>query len=145
MKSAQIREFSGQYRFLSNFWPINPKTLHGYPTVEHFYQAMKTFDERDRKAIRLADTPGQAKRMGRKVHMRPDWEIQKQSIMAYAVGRKFRLNPELGQKLLDTGDRDLIEGNMWNDTYWGVCNGIGLNKLGSILMQTRESLQRGEP
>ena len=54
---------------------------------------------------------------------------------------KFTQNEELKKKLIDTGDATLIEGNTWNDTFWGVCNGVGENNLGKILMKIREELK----
>ena len=48
--------------------------------------------------------------------------------------------PELRTKLADTEDEELIEGNTWNDTYWGVCRGVGENHLGKLLMEVREML-----
>ena len=35
-----------------------------------------------------------------------------------------------------------IEGNTWNDTFWGVCNGQGQNWLGKILMLVRSELNK---
>ena len=57
------------------------------------------------------------------------------------VNAKFSTNESLKKRLLETGDEELIEGNTWNDTYWGVCKGVGLNKLGEILMRVREELK----
>ena len=34
----------------------------------------------------------------------------------------------------------IVEENVWNDTYWGVCRGRGLNKLGEILMVVRNKI-----
>ena len=56
--------------------------------------------------------------------------------MEMCVFRKFR-NPHLKELLLATGTAELIEGNTWNDTYWGVCNGKGKNMLGKTLMDCR--------
>lgn len=42
---------------------------------------------------------------------------------------KFTHNPELKALLIKTGDAYLEETNTWHDTYWGVCNGKGLNNL----------------
>ena len=53
---------------------------------------------------------------------------------------KFTTNPNLAKRLLDTGDEELIEGNDWNDIFWGVCNGKGENNLGKILMRIRNEL-----
>ena len=58
------------------------------------------------------------------------------------VLEKFKQNPELKQKLLETGNQELIEGNTWNDTFWGVCNGQGQNWLGKILMLARSELNK---
>jgi predicted NAD-dependent protein-ADP-ribosyltransferase YbiA (DUF1768 family) len=64
--------------------------------------------------------------------------------MTEIVGEKFNQNPELKEKLLATKDIELVEGNHWHDTYWGVCNGVGENHLGKILMAYRDGTQEGE-
>lgn len=140
---APIESFAGEFRFLSNFWPADVK-LDGmtFRTVEHAYQAAKTNDIEERAAIQALDSPGQAKRAGRKVRMRPDWEVVKVKIMTELVTQKFTSQP-LRAKLLTTGDRILIEGNTWNDRFWGVCNGSGRNVLGHILMGVREEARVG--
>lgn len=53
---------------------------------------------------------------------------------------KFR-NPELRDKLVATGDAEIVEGNWWGDKFWGVCRGVGENHLGKILMRIRTELQ----
>ena len=50
---------------------------------------------------------------------------------------------DLKEKLLATGDAELIEGNHWGDVIWGVCNGIGENNLGKLLMNIRNDLKCG--
>lgn len=89
----EIKQFMGPFRFLSNFYP-SEITHNGiaYPTVEHFYQAMKCVDKNEAFAIANAATPVQAKRMGRKVKIRPDWESIKEQIMGFALWEKFK-NP----------------------------------------------------
>lgn len=137
-----IDTFSGEHRFLSNFHP-SPVHMYGdvYPTVEHAYQAAKSNDPAVRAWVREAFSPGQAKRMGRKIDLRPDWQDIKFSVMYTLVTRKFQGNQDLHDLLLATGDAELVEGNTWNDTYWGVCNGVGENYLGKILMQVRANLE----
>ena len=54
---------------------------------------------------------------------------------------KFTQNPNLAQLLIETGDATLIEGNNWDDVVWGVCNGVGENRLGKILMQIRTEIK----
>ena len=100
---------------------------------------MKTLDINQRSAIANASTPGLAKKMGRSVSLRPDWEDIKDDVMLEGLYRKFT-NDELAEWLLDTGDEELVEGNWWGDRYWDVCKGIGQNKLGKLLMKVREEL-----
>lgn len=136
-----IALFDGEYAFLSNFYS-SPITISGinFPTVEHAFQALKTIDAEERKKIAVAATPGQAKRLGRKVQLRQDWEEVKENVMYICLKAKFDI-PELREKLLATGESELIEGNWWGDTYWGVCNGIGQNRLGQLLMRLRTELK----
>lgn len=138
-----IDSFSGEYSFLSNFHlcRIEHEGII-YPSTEHAYQAAKTLDEQQRKQIANAPTPSKAKKMGRKVTLRNDWEDVKLDVMMELVKKKFQ-NKELANKLLATGSQKLVEGNYWHDYYWGVCNGKGQNHLGKILMEIREELLRG--
>jgi ribA/ribD-fused uncharacterized protein len=114
-----------------------------YASVEHAYQAYKTLDHDTRKMIREATSPGAAKKLGQSVTVRPDWESVKVNIMRDLVRRKFE-NPFMTPLLLATGDALLVEGNWWGDTFWGVCNGVGQNWLGCILMDVREEFQKQE-
>lgn len=142
-----IERFTEEYRFLSNFYPSritvvvpcwkDTNTQCYADTVEHAYQAAKTLDPEDYLHVISAPDPGSAKRRGRGIDIRPDWEDVKLGYMNEYVRAKFRI-PELAEKLLATGDRELIEGNSWKDTYWGVCNGVGENHLGRILMTIRD-------
>lgn len=137
-----IGEFQGPYRFLSNFWPAEV-TLDGvaYPTVEHAFQAAKTLDAKEREAIRTQGTPGEARKHGKLVHLRSDWETIKVDIMRELLRQKFSKEP-LRSKLLMTNRAELVEGNHWNDTFWGVYKGVGHNQLGLLLMGIRAELRR---
>ncbi len=139
MKS--IEKFSGEYRWLSNFWPAEVM-LDGvkYPTVEHAYQAAKTTDEQIRAEIQVLPTPGRAKRA--RVELRPDWEEIKVMVMSRLLVQKFSPGSDLGKQLVATGYVKIIEGNKWKDTFWGVCDGIGKNHLGRLLMAIRRELRK---
>ena len=132
-----IDQFTGDYDFLSNFHP-SPIEVDGvvYPTVEHAFQAAKTFDRTEKQSVAEAATPGLAKRIGRKVRLRPDWEQVKIGIMEDLVRLKFTTHADLREKLLATGDAQLVEGNTWNDRFWGVCRGQGRNELGQSTMES---------
>lgn len=132
-----IDSFTGRYEFLSNFFEL-PVVYDGikYRNSEAAFQAQKTEDRSIRKEF--ADLPPNlAKRKGRHVTLRPDWDIIKDSVMYMVCRCKFEQNPVYLEKLLETGDAELVEGNTWGDTYWGVCNGVGENQLGKTLMRIR--------
>ena len=142
-----INNFKGYYAFLSNFYVINI-TIEGklWRTSEAMYMSCKTTNANDRELIRLADTAGQAKRIGRKVTLRPDWESIKDEVMLRCLRRKFTTNQECKEKLMATINHELVEGNYWHDNYWGNCkcnkciHKVGVNKLGKLLMQIRAEL-----
>jgi N-glycosidase YbiA len=135
--SDKITRFQGDYYFLSNFYPISVWYDGArYPSVEHAYQAAKTLDREERRKILLAPHAGSAKRIGRTVTLRSDWESIKETVMFELVLQKFARR-SLRKRLEATDSCQLVEGNTWNDTYWGVCDGKGKNKLGKILMSVR--------
>lgn len=133
-----ITEFRGDNFFLSNFYPA-PVVYQGvrFENSEAAFQAAKC-PRRMQEFCGL--NPSEAKRLGRRVGLRIDWEEVKFGVMYQVCKAKFTQNPDLTQKLIDTGDAELIEGNTWGDKVWGVCNGVGENYLGKILMQIREEL-----
>ena len=145
MSKSKIDSFSGNYDFLSNFYPVVVE-LDGvkYTSVEHAYQAAKTLDLEEREVFRDSPTPAIAKKLGKKVQIREDWEEVKIEIMTNLVWQKFNDYEDLGKKLIDTRNAELVEGNWWNDKFWGVCRGEGLNWLGKILMAVREDLKKSK-
>lgn len=137
----QISEFNGEFRFLSNFYNA-PVLFNGirYRNTEAAFQAQK----QPERAQEFADLPpNHAKSLGRKLKLRADWERVKQQVMLELTRAKYTQNQFLAERLLATGNAELIEGNYWNDTYWGVCRGVGRNELGKILMQVRDELRNG--
>lgn len=69
------------------------------------------------------------KRAGRAIEMRPEWDSEKLEIMERLVLAKFSQSQDLSQRLRDTEDEELNEGNYWGDTFWGMCRGRGQNHL----------------
>ena len=136
-----ISEFRGQYYFLSNFYEA-PVTWDGltYPNNEAAFQSAKLEDRRAREQFVNLD-PSSAKRLGRRIQLRPDWEQIKYNVMQEICIAKFTQNKDLRERLLATGDKYLEEGNTWGDTVWGTVDGKGLNMLGKILMQVRDQLR----
>ena len=140
-----IFEFRGPTRWLSNFEyaevTIDGKT---YATNEHYYQACKAFTEQAHETIRTRVTPGEAKKLGQLVLLRPDWEEIKDAVMLKGLRAKFAPGTPLAYRLLATKDSVLVEGNNWGDRVWGaVWDGhqwVGENRLGKMLMQVRQEL-----
>ena len=136
-----IDKFEGRYAFLSNFTPA-PVVLDGvrYPSVEHAYQAAKTVDPAERETVRSAPSAAKAKRAGKTVTKRPDWEAVRLPVMADLTVQKYAPGSSYAVLLVATGDEELIEGNWWHDYFWGQCNGQGQNHLGKLLMARRTTL-----
>jgi ribA/ribD-fused uncharacterized protein len=156
-----IDSFKGEYAFLSNFWPwvdgvmvmTEPVVLKGrvFPSAEHAYQACKTLSEEEQRRVAGALTPGKAKAIGRSLVLRPDWEQKKVGIMRLVIQAKFAPTTRLSHELMLTGDKRLVEGNTWDDDFWGCVQTtpggvwIGRNELGRLLMEQRTALQHDIP
>ena len=131
----------GKYFFLSNFFPCQ---LHDvdfpditYQSVEAAFQAAKVTTRSERAAFSDAD-PSTAKRLGRRVRLRPDWESIKDSVMEQYLCQKFS-SPQLVAQLKAVTE-PIVEDNTWGDRYWGRCNGYGRNRLGQLLEKIKAEI-----
>lgn len=152
MEIRTIDSFSGEYRPLSNFWPV--KVYYDgltYTTVEHAYQAAKTLDLSSREKICKLPTAGKAKKFWDKnqnPNPTPHWEENKLDIMRDLIQKKFSLDNQilLVKLLVDTDDSKIIEGNRWKDTFWGMVKEgdtwVGENNLGTLLVERRADYLR---
>ncbi|WP_157978265.1 MULTISPECIES: NADAR family protein [Nocardia] len=142
-----IDSFDGPFRFLSNFYP-HPFQFRGFDcaTSEHVFAGVKTTDREWIGRILAAPTPQAAKQLGRRAPLRPNWDRDRVLYMRAILHAKFTSDPDLTQRLLDTGDALLIEGNTWGDDYWGrvlrpgLATAVGHNWLGRSLMRLRSEL-----
>ena len=133
-----IERFKGEFEFLSNFFE-HKIILDGeeYATLEHAYQASKCLTLDCRKMFRNPRLrAGTAKKLGRRVLIRSDWEEVKDQVMLDLLRKKFS-DPDLKKLLQNTTPCALVEVNNWDDHYWGV-DGWGKNMLGKLLMQVRD-------
>jgi ribA/ribD-fused uncharacterized protein len=138
-----IKEFQGDYRWLSNFWPVEIEyNSRVFQSVEHAYMAQKNLSDVWQEFCVNETDPKLVKKMSLEIRLRSDWEEVKLSIMEDLIRIKFA-NPTLKEQLLDTGDDLIQEGNTWGDTFWGVDleTGAGKNLLGKIIMKVREELK----
>lgn len=151
MSQDLITSFKGRNYFLSNFSKSKIEyDGYTYENAEAAFHAQKN-DSSTYKHLMQFQDPSTAKKEGRRVKLREDWEEVKDDIMYQVVKAKFTQNELLKKKLISTKDAMLIEGNTWHDNYWGVClcnkcnerKAEGFNKLGEILMKVRSELING--
>lgn len=142
-----IGPFTGQWEFLSNFYPAAVDYEgDAYPAVEHAFQAARSMDPAERRIIRVARTPREARALGGGIEFaRPDWERVKVDIMFQLVWQKFHRHKDPRDKLLATGNELIADINHTGDTFWGAYKGEGGNRLGKILMHVRAGLRRKLP
>lgn len=139
-----IGPFRGEHAYLSNFYAAPVKIWgHSFPTAEHAYQADKADTWEGFEYVANAPTPMKAKKRGGRVSMRPRFEEEKVVVMHAICLEKFTQNQKIHDQLLETGDEELVELNHWGDTFWGQDEetGQGLNALGQILMQIRDTIR----
>jgi ribA/ribD-fused uncharacterized protein len=138
--------FEGDYAFLDNGAPA-VVLLNGieYPTLEHAYQASKTLAAEKRAIIREAPTPRAARRFGSWLTPIANWRAVRLDVMAMLIAQKFAVGSMDAERLLATADAELLYGNVWGDTFWGVSDGVGRNHLGRLLMERRDWLRAEAP
>lgn len=144
-----IMRFNGDYLFLSNFYEGEIFDYKGYKfrNSEAPFHAEKCISRiKEFEMVR----PSQSKKLGRQVELREDWEEVKDQVMYDVCYAKFSQDEELKQKLLNTGDIELVEGNYHGDRVWGMTfsqktkSWIGDNRLGIVLMKLREDLRQSK-
>ena len=116
-----------------------------WKTVEHYFQAQKTLDEKEQEKIRKSFKPKIAKKLGREVKLRSDWDGVRVDVMRKALEEKFE-KFEYQKLLLATNDRPIYEDAPW-DKFWGTGNyratEPGRNMLGELLMEIRDRIKNG--
>lgn len=141
-----ITSFRNEYAFLSNFYTCKIHYMGlDFSSVECAFQAAKCADPVHRVQFQYV-TARDAKELGRKVRIRPDWEKVKADILLELLFIKFGTDADLLKLLLSTGESELVEGNTWHDNFWGdcscgraSCDAEGQNTLGKLLMSVRST------
>ncbi len=139
--------FRKELAFLSNFYEA-PFEINGvkYKTVEHYFQSEKATGSKDKEKIIIAKTPADAKRLGKQIELRSDWDEVKDQVMFDGILNKFLQNKDIAEKLIKL-EGEIVEYNKWHDNYWGFClckrcqRKKKLNKVGKILMEVRNLLK----
>ena len=135
-------KFRDEYWFLSNMYPCriqSKRTGLVFTCAEAAYQAMKC----PSRASEFQGLNGfDAKKLGREVEVRHDWDVIKVSVMRKILEAKFR-NIRL-KLLLSRIEGEIVEDNTWGDKFWGKCHGKGQNMLGKLLMEIRDEPCKGD-
>lgn len=138
-----IERFKDEFDFLSNMYPCDIE-YEGvrFNSVEQAYQYHKTTSTQERMNILRCNEPKKTKVLAKKFkYIREDWLSVRVGLMYNLLKLKFEI-PELKEALLLTEGYELIEGNWWGDTWWGVCDGVGENNLGKLLMRVRREISK---
>ena len=115
-----------------------------WPTVEHYYQAMKFDDPEFRDEIRGIPSPMTAKQHAYTRPPREGWEEERDEVMMIGLRAKFSQHEDLRRVLLETGDAIIIEDSPI-DSYWGCgSDGLGENMLGKMIMRIRDEIKESE-
>ena len=134
--------FRGKYWFLSNMYesPITMKiddVPYTFTCVEAAFQAHKC-PERAEEFVGINGFD--AKKLGRKVALRSDWESIKEHVMLDILRAKFQ-DKRLAKMLCGINE-PIVEDNTHGDTYWGKCNGQGKNRLGILLEMVKSEISQ---
>jgi len=138
-----ILQFNDTYRWLNNFAAVEVE-FEGlrFNSVEHAYQAAKSSDIDWRLYCANEVDPDNVRKSVKLISIRPDWEYVKVSIMEKLLIQKFDQAP-YADLLMATDNTYIINGNIWEDTFWGVDMGTGkgTNKLGHLIMKIRSAMK----
>eukprot|EP00826_Nyctotherus_ovalis_P057540 TRINITY_DN7875_c0_g1_i2.p1 TRINITY_DN7875_c0_g1~~TRINITY_DN7875_c0_g1_i2.p1 ORF type:complete len:122 (+),score=26.18 TRINITY_DN7875_c0_g1_i2:77-442(+) len=106
---------------------------------DSYYQAQKFIQEdmkEIRKQIEDAKSPSEAKKVSKenvgKIKDAAYWkewrEERRMDVMRRAIKEKFNQHPDLKQKLIDTGDKELIENENFNPFWYILTLHLGMER-----------------
>ena len=115
----------------------NVRNFNGF--VEKIYQSNKTINADEKYKILHCANGYEAKKLGKKVKIREDWNKIKITVMETALRQLIVTYPEAKKRLLSTGNKIITHNNYWGDNFWGNKG----NMLGKLLMKIREEINNG--
>ena len=139
-----INQFRGDFYFLSNMYECDIEfNKNKFKSIEHAYIYHK-YDNIEIKKLALSDIDGKVLKIESKRFKKvKGWDDIKLKLMYELLKVKFNKTP-FKEMLISTNDCNIVEGNSWNDTFWGVditqTPNIGENHLGRLIMKVRDEL-----
>jgi ribA/ribD-fused uncharacterized protein len=132
-----------EYGWLANFsdHPITIKAIY-YKTVEHYFQSQKFTNNDIKNQVIRSINAEQAKLIAKenKDKRVGNWADIKEQVMARGIYAKFTQYEDLKLKLIQTGNKIIVEKTI-DDYYWGCgLNNNGLNRMGVLLMKLRNKI-----
>ena len=115
-------------------------------TSEHAYHSEKFDDPKLIKRLKKTRSAHDAMKLAysNKDKYRKDWDNIKLGVMKETLRAKASQHPYVKKKLLESGNRDLVE-NSWCDSYWDWGpNKDGENHLGKLWMEGRDEFKDNE-
>ncbi|OGI91489.1 hypothetical protein A2933_01980 [Candidatus Nomurabacteria bacterium RIFCSPLOWO2_01_FULL_46_18] len=141
---GQVLFWGGGFDCLSNFSAYKIKYKGDeWMTSEHAYQAAKFTNKEIIEKIKNAPSAMDAFLLGRKfmTEYKKDWFDIRVEVMEDIVRAKLSQHPYIQKKLLESGEREIIEASP-EDAFWGWGpNKDGENQMGKIWMKLREELK----
>lgn len=142
-----IYKFREKYGWLSNMATCRV-VVYGktFESVENAYMYLKKPDDKEWGEFCMKNPPNKVKTASKDIEIRNDWEDVKLKVMYNLLIQKYTTEP-FKTKLLETGNENIVEGNYWNDKFWGVdlkeTPNIGENWLGRLIMDIRNKIRKG--
>lgn len=142
-ETTAILFYESEYYMFSNFASFAVK-YNGllWATSEHAYQAAKFEDKEVVDLIHKSLSSHDCKKIARvhKEKINPIWDSVKVSVMEDIIRTKISMHPYIREKILETGDREIIEDSP-KDSFWGRGPDFkGRNELGKVWMKMRSEL-----
>jgi len=115
-----------------------------YPTSEHTYHSEKFVDENIKEQIRNTRSAHDSQKLAEanRDKYRKDWSEVRLEIMKDILRAKVKQHSYVKKKLLESGEKELVE-DSWRDSFWGWGpNKDGENHLGKLWMEVREEFKK---
>jgi hypothetical protein len=140
----QIFFYEQEFYIFSNFSSFKLRWKeYDWMTSEHAYHSEKFDDKKLLEELKNTRSAHEAMALAyaNRDSYRKDWDDIKLEVMKEILHTKVAQHPYVKKKLLESGNKKLVE-NSWRDDYWGWGpNKDGANHLGKLWMRVRDEVR----